>query len=136
MFSSATIKEFKDFILRGNVIDLAVAVVIGAAFAGVVKVAVEGMVTPLISMFVGESSLDSMTFTLNDSVFRYGAVLDEIIYFLAVAAVVFFLVVKPMNMLLNLRKKEVEVATPPAPELSPEAKRFLEEMTAALQRLS
>ncbi len=129
------IKEFKDFVLRGNIVELAVAFVIGVAFAAVVTALVTGIVTPLIAMLVGENSLSSLSFEINEAEFLYGAVLNQIIVFVATAAVVFFLVVKPMNLILARRKQE-EATPPPAPELSPEAKRFLEEMTAALQRLS
>ena len=95
-------KEFKEFISRGNVVDLAVAVVIGAAFTAIVTAVVEGLITPLIGMIVGKDFRE-MNFTLNDSVFTYGLVINAIIYFLAVAAVVFFLVVKPLNMLQERR---------------------------------
>lgn len=107
------VKEFKDFISRGNVIDLAVAVVIGLAFAAIVNAVVEGLVTPLVGMIVSEDFSD-MTFTVNDSVFRYGLVINAVIQFLAIAAAVFFLIVKPINVLNERRLRGVE-PEPPSP---------------------
>jgi large conductance mechanosensitive channel len=98
------LKEFKEFISRGNVIDLAVAFVIGVAFTAVVTSVVEGLITPLIGMIFSTDYSD-MSFTVNDSQFRYGLVLNAVISFLAVAAVVFFLVVKPMNVLKERRRR-------------------------------
>jgi large conductance mechanosensitive channel len=105
-------KEFRDFIMRGNVVDLAVAVVIGAAFTAVVTALVEGIVMPLVTMIVGKPSFDDLTFSINSSKFLYGSVLTALVTFLAIAAVVFFLVVKPMNLIAERRKKGVE----PEPE--------------------
>lgn len=111
------LKEFKEFISRGNVVELAVAVVIGAAFTAIVTAVVEGLITPLIGMIAGDD-FRQMTFTINDSVFSYGIVINAIIYFVVVAAVVFFLVVKPLNMLAARRRRGEE----PEPEaLSMEA---------------
>lgn len=110
-------KEFKEFISRGNVVDLAVAVVIGAAFTAIVTSVVEGLLTPLVGMIFSKD-FRQMTFTINDSVFSYGVVINAVIYFLSVAAVVFFLVVKPLNMMQERRRRGEE----PAPEeLSDEA---------------
>jgi large conductance mechanosensitive channel len=105
-------KEFRDFIMRGNVVDLAVAVVIGAAFTAVVTALVEGIVMPLVTMIVGKPSFDDLTFSINSSKFLYGSVLTALVTFLAIAAVVFVLVVKPMNLIAERRKKGVE----PEPE--------------------
>lgn len=110
-------KEFKEFISRGNVVDLAVAVVIGAAFTAIVTSVVEGLITPLIGA-IGGRDFRQMTFTINDSVFSYGIVINAVIYFVTVAAVVFFLVVKPLNMLQERRRRGGE---PPPEELSDEA---------------
>jgi large conductance mechanosensitive channel len=111
-------KEFREFISRGNVVDLAVAVVIGAAFTAVVTAVVEGLLTPLIGMIAGDD-FRHMTFTLNESVFSYGIVINAVVYFLAVSAVVFLLVVKPLNVLQERRKRgETKVE---AAELSDEA---------------
>jgi large conductance mechanosensitive channel len=106
------IKEFRDFIMRGNVVDLAVAVVIGAAFTAVVTALVEGIVMPLVTMIIGKPSFDDLTFSINSSKFLYGSVLTALVTFVAIAAVVFFLVVKPMNVIAERRKRGVE----PEPE--------------------
>ena len=110
------LKEFRDFVLRGNVIDLAVAVVIGAAFGAVVTSAVENLFTPLIGAIFGEPDFSALDFTINDSRFMYGAVINAIISFLAIAAVIFFVIVKPLNV-LNARRKQGEAAADvPTPE--------------------
>jgi large conductance mechanosensitive channel len=101
------VKEFKEFVSRGNVVDLAVAVVIGTAFAAVVTAVVEGLITPLVGM-VGGTDFREMTFTVNDSEFRYGIVINALIYFLVVAAVVFFGVVKPLNVFQQRRRRGQE----------------------------
>jgi large conductance mechanosensitive channel len=122
------VKEFREFISRGNVVDLAVAVVIGAAFTAIVTSVVEGLITPLVGMIGGRDFRD-MTFTINDSVFSYGIVINAIIYFVTVSAVVFFLVVKPLNMLQERRRRGEE---PPPEELSDEAE-LLREIRDLLQ---
>ena len=111
------LKEFRAFLLRGNVVDLAVAVVIGAAFKSVVDAFVAGIITPLIGM-VFAKDFSEMTFVINDSTFFYGTVITQLISFVAIAAVIFFLVVKPVNALMERRRTElpVEVATRPCPE--------------------
>ena len=98
--------EFKNFLLRGNVIDLAVAFVIGAAFTAVVTSLVENIFTPLIAAIFGEPDFSNLTFTINDSVFRYGAFLNSVIAFVLIAAVVFFFVVKPVNALIQRSRRE------------------------------
>jgi large conductance mechanosensitive channel len=110
-------KEFREFISRGNVVDFAVAVVIGAAFTAIVTSVVEGLITPLIGV-LGGKDFRQMTFTVNDSVFSYGIVINAVIYFLTVSAIVFFLVVKPLNVLAERRRRGEE---PPAEEMSDEA---------------
>lgn len=90
------LSDFKAFLMRGNVVDLAVAVVIGAAFTKIVTAITEGLITPLVGMVVGKDFTE-MTFKVNGSTFYYGVVIDAAIAFVAVAAVVFFLVVKPMQ---------------------------------------
>ncbi len=95
------LKEFRDFALRGNVVDLAVAIVIGTAFTALVQTFVSAFVSPLISMFVGKSGLIDLSFSINSADFLYGAFLQAVITFLTIAAVVFFFVVKPMNLLLS-----------------------------------
>jgi large conductance mechanosensitive channel len=93
------VNEFKAFILRGNVVDLAVAVVIGAAFGAVVVAFVEDLVTPLIGAIFGQPDFSGLDFTINDSTFRYGDFINKVITFLTIATAIFFLVVLPMNTL-------------------------------------
>jgi large conductance mechanosensitive channel len=89
------LKDFKQFVLRGNVVDLAVAVVIGAAFGALVAALVEDLLIPVIAAIIGKPDFSRLTFTINDSVFKYGAFLNAVIAFLLIAAAVFFFVVKP-----------------------------------------
>ena len=98
------IAGFKEFIMKGNVVDLAVAVVIGAAFGAVISAFVTGIVTPLIAAIVGEPSFQGLSFTINDAEFLYGAVINEIITFLSVAAVIYFVIVVPLKKLEERRK--------------------------------
>lgn len=109
------IAGFKKFIMRGNVIDLAVAFVIGAAFAAVVKALVDGFINPLVAAVFGSVDLsNAMTFTIRDAEFSIGLILGQLINFLAVAAAVYFFVVYPMNKLAERRKagQEPEPAAP------------------------
>ena len=92
------LKEFREFILRGNVVDLAVAVVIGAAFGAIVTAFVADIVTPLIAAIGGQPDFSGLTFKINGSVFRYGHFINAIISFLIIAAVIFFLVVNAINL--------------------------------------
>jgi len=96
------IRDFKAFVLRGNVVDLAIAVVIGAAFGAVVSALVKDIVTPLISI-PGKADFANLTFTINGSVFRYGDFINVMIAFVSIAAAVFFLVVKPMNRMRGVK---------------------------------
>ena len=98
--------EFKQFLLRGNVVDLAVGIVIGVAFAAVVNSFVEGLLTPLIAAIFGEPDFSALTFEINNSVFRYGAFLNALISFVTIAAAVFFFVVKPVNALISRSRRE------------------------------
>ncbi len=102
------LKEFKAFILRGNVVDLAVAVVLGTAFGAVVTAIVEGLLTPLIAI-PGETNFGDLAFEIGGGTFAYGRVIDAIIAFLLIAAAVFFFVVKPVNALMARRKTEPDV---------------------------
>ena len=106
------IKEFRDFILRGNVVELAVAVVIGAAFGAVVNAFVVDFVTPLIAAIGGKPDFSGLTFTINGSVFRYGDFFNALLTFLIIAAVIFFFVVKPLNTLMARMKPEQPVDKP------------------------
>lgn len=100
------VDEFKQFVLRGNVVDLAVAVVLGVAFAALVTAMVEDLLTPLIAAVIGEPDFSALTFTINDSTFLYGDFINKLISFLSVAFVLFFFVVKPMNFLVSRSRRE------------------------------
>ena len=102
-------KDFKEFLLRGNLVELAVAVVIGLAFGALVASFVEDLITPLIAAIIGEPDFSALDFTINGSVFRYGAFLNALISFVVIAAVVYFLVVKPVNALMDRMKTEPSV---------------------------
>jgi len=105
-------KGFRQFLLRGNVIDLAVAVVIGAAFGAVVTAFVKDLLTPLISAIFGKPSFDKLSFTVNNSTFAYGDFLNALVSFLMIAAAVYFFVVLPINHLVaRMNRGE----TPPDP---------------------
>src|SRR6185295_16013528 len=98
-------QEFKAFLLRGNVIDLAVAVVLGVAFTAVVTALVEDLITPLIAAIFGSHDFSGLTFRINGSVFRYGAFLNALLAFVTIAAVLFFLVVVPANALIQRARR-------------------------------
>ena len=106
------LREFRSFILRGNLVDLAVAVVIGTAFTAVVAAFVKDIITPLIAAVGGKANFGNLAFTINDSRFAYGDFLNALVTFLVVAAVMFFLVIKPVNVLLDQLRTEPEVESP------------------------
>lgn len=108
------LKGFKEFVMRGNVMDLAVAVVIGAALTAVINAVVVHFITPLIAALFGQPDLsDVWRFTINNAEFSIGAILTALIYFLLVAAAVYFFIVVPMNRLMALRSSgDEQVATP------------------------
>ena len=108
------LKEFKAFLMRGNVIDLAVAVVIGAAFTAIVTAISTGIITPLIGMIISKD-FTAMTFEINGSTFQYGIVIDSVIRFVSYAAVVFFAIVKPMQALQARRAAGEVIEDTPAP---------------------
>jgi large conductance mechanosensitive channel len=111
------LKDFQRFVARGNLVDLAVAVVVGVAFAAVVKALVDDLVTPLIAAIFGKPNFSALTFTLNGSVFRYGDFINALITFVIVAAVIFFLVVRPVNALMTrLRTEPAEPSSRKCPE--------------------
>ena len=112
------IKDFKAFILRGNVIDLAVGVAIGAAFATVIASFTQNLLTPLLAIPGDKASFGDLSFTVGGSVFRYGAFIDDVVAFVLIAAALFFLVVRPVNVLMARRKTEpdVESTTRDCPE--------------------
>jgi large conductance mechanosensitive channel len=105
-------RQFRDFLLRGNVVDLAIAVIIGAAFGAVITALVADLFTPLIAAIGGQPDFSGLTFTINGSTFRYGHFLNAVISFVVIAAAVFFLVVKPVSVLMERRKAGLE----PEPE--------------------
>jgi large conductance mechanosensitive channel len=123
------INGFKEFIYRGNVLDLAVAGVIGAAFTQIVNSLVENIITPLIGAIVGGvPDFSDLTFTIRDSVFRYGAFINAVISFLIIALVLYLLVIRPMNLLVaRAAPKPAEAKPAVCPqclsEVSPEANR-------------
>jgi large conductance mechanosensitive channel len=110
------IKDFREFLLRGNVVDLAVAVILGAAFGAVITSFVEDLLTPLLAAVGGEPNFDQLAFAINDSRFRYGEFINAVLSFMIIGAAVFFLVVKPVNTLMARRKAGEE----PEPEAVPE----------------
>jgi large conductance mechanosensitive channel len=101
------INEFKAFILRGNVVDLAVAVVIGVAFGAVVTSLVQNVIMPIIGAFGGKPSFDQYWWTINGSQIKIGTFLTALVAFVILAAVIFFFVVKPVNWLMSRRKTEL-----------------------------
>jgi large conductance mechanosensitive channel len=106
------LREFRAFILRGNLVDLAVAVVIGTAFTAVVNALVKDIITPLIAAVGGNPDFGRLAFTVNGSRFAYGDFFNALLTFLIVAAVMFFLVIKPVNLLLAQFKTESDVESP------------------------
>jgi large conductance mechanosensitive channel len=112
------IKEFRQFLLRGSVVDLAVGVVIGAAFGAVVTSLVKDIITPIVAMIFGKADFSNLTFTINDAVFRYGAFITAVVSFLLIATAVFWLVVLPINRLMDALRTEppVDVHTRTCPE--------------------
>jgi large conductance mechanosensitive channel len=110
------LRQFRDFLLRGNVIDLAVAVVIGAAFGAVVTSLVADIITPLIAAIGGKHDFSALSFRINGSEFRYGSFINAVISFLIVAAAIFLLVVKPVGELMERRKRGLEPEAEAVPE--------------------
>jgi large conductance mechanosensitive channel len=106
------LKDFRKFILRGNVVDLAVAVVIGAAFGAIVTSLVKDLVTPLIAAIGGKPDFSGLYFTVNNSKFLYGDFINAIISFLIIASVIFFLVVQPLNKLMSRLNPAEDVDSP------------------------
>jgi large conductance mechanosensitive channel len=106
------IKGFRDFLLRGNVIDLAVAVIIGAAFTAIVTSFVSNIINPLIAAIVGKPDFSALVLTVNGGVIKYGNFLDSVISFVLIATVVYFMIVAPMNYVMaKMRKPEAEEPT-------------------------
>jgi large conductance mechanosensitive channel len=103
------VRDFKAFLLRGNVVDLAVAVVIGTAFGAVVTALVRDILTPIIALIFGKHDFSSLSFTINNSTFLYGDFINYLIAFVSIAAAVFFFVVQPVNALMRRRKTQPDV---------------------------
>ena len=122
-------KDFREFLLRGNLVDMAVGIVIGIAFAAVITALVADLITPLIAAIGGNPDFSNLTFTINKSHFLYGAFINALITFLVIAAVIFFLVVKPVNALMARRKTE-----PPVDETVRQCPHCLSEIPAAATR--
>ena len=121
------IKDFRDFLFRGNIVELAVAFVMGVAFAAVVNSLVENLVMPIVAAIIGKPDFRDLTFTIHDSVFHYGSFLTDAIQLVAIAAAVFFFVVKPMQMVLARTRRE------PIDEGMPDEERRHQELLAALR---
>ena len=126
------LKGFRDFILRGNVVDLAVAVVVGAAFGAIVTALVADIITPLIGAVAHKPDFSYLVLEINGSKIKFGDFLNALISFLLIAASVYFLVVVPLNTLLNKFKKPVPAA-PPTTKACPEC---LSDIPAAAKRCS
>jgi large conductance mechanosensitive channel len=122
------LREFRDFLLRGNIVELAVAFVLGVAFGALVTSFVDNLLMPVVAMIIGKPDFRDLTFTINDSIFRYGAFLTDLIAFAAVAAAVFFFVVKPVNALAARLRSPVE-------EGMPDEERRHQELLTALREL-
>src|SRR4051794_32688122 len=103
------LSDFRQFVLRGNLVDLAVAVVVGTAFTALVNSLVKNIITPLIAAIFGKHDFSGLLFTINGSRFLYGDFINALITFLTVSAVMFFLVIKPMNALMERFKPEPKV---------------------------
>jgi large conductance mechanosensitive channel len=124
------LKDFKDFLFRGNIVELAVAFVMGLAFAAVVNSLVNDLVLPIVAMIIGKPDFSDLTFTINDAVFRYGSFVTAVISFVAIAFAVFFFIVKPVQMMLT------RLGPSPAEEGLPDEERRHQELLAALGRLA
>jgi large conductance mechanosensitive channel len=121
--------DFKQFLLRGNVVDLAVGIVIGAAFGAVVTALVADLLTPLIAAIAGKHDFSALSFTINGSRFLYGNFINALIAFISIAAAVFFFVVRPVNALMARRKTE-----PPVDETTRQCPECLSEIPIAARR--
>jgi large conductance mechanosensitive channel len=121
------LKEFKDFLMRGNLVELAVAFVMGLAFAALITTFVDSLIMPIVAMIIGKPDFSDLTFTINDAVFRYGAFITALITFIATAAAIFFFVVKPVTAMMARMEK------PTDEEVTDEERRH-QELLAALER--
>ena len=123
------IKEFRDFVFRGNIVELAVAFVMGLAFAAVVNSLVNNLVMPIVAAIIGKPDFRNLTFTIHRSAFHYGAFLTDLIQFVAIGAAVFFFIVKPLQMMLARSRRE-----PIEKGMSEEERRHQELLTALRAR--
>jgi large conductance mechanosensitive channel len=119
------LKEFRDFLMKGNIVELAVAFVMGVAFGALVRSLVDDLVMPIVAMIFGKPDFSDLTFTINDAVFRYGAFITAAITFLATAAAIFVFVVKPYGALTRFAK--------PAEDAVDDEERRHQELLAALR---
>ena len=122
------LNEFRDFLLRGNIVELAVAFVMGVAFGALITSFVDNLLMPIVAMIIGKPDFRELTFTINDAVFRYGSFLTDLLSFVAVAIAVFVFVVKPVNALMNRLRSPVE-------EGMPDEERRHRELLAALGQI-
>ena len=113
------LKEFKTFLMRGNIVDLAIAVVIGGAFGAVVTALVSDIITPLIAAIGGQPDFSALKFTINKSAFLYGSFINAVVSFVVIAAVIFFVVVKPMSIMIA-RQARGQAPEDPTVKLCPE----------------
>ncbi len=111
---------FRKFLLRGNLIDLAVAVVIGVAFNAVVQALVSDIITPLIAAIAGKHDFSALTFTIHHSKFAYGLFINALVSFLTVAAVIYFIIVSPMNRIVAIAQRNKDATTRTCPECASE----------------
>ena len=126
------LKGFKEFIMRGNVVDLAVAVVIGAAFGDIVKALVADIITPVIAAIGGQPDFSTLTFTIHKSKFLYGDFINKVIAFVIIAAAIYFIVVLPLNTLAERRARKLS-AEEPLPEAKAEEVLLLEQIRDLMQ---
>jgi large conductance mechanosensitive channel len=120
------IREFRDFLMRGNLVELAVAFVIGLAFAALITSFVNDLIMPIVAMIIGKPDFSDLTFTINDAVFRYGAFITAAITFISTAAAIFFFVVKPFDAI------RARTAKPEEEAISDEERRH-QELIAAIR---
>lgn len=123
------IREFREFLMRGNLVELAVAFVMGLAFAALINSFVNDLIMPIVAMIIGKPDFSGLTFTINDAVFRYGAFITAAITFVSTAAAIFFFVVKPLGAIMArvTKSKEEEVT---------DDERRHQELLAAIRGLS
>jgi large conductance mechanosensitive channel len=120
------IQEFRDFLMRGNLLELAVAFVMGLAFAALITSFVDDLIMPIIAMIIGKPDFSDLTFTINDAVFRYGSFITALITFVSTAAAIFFFVVKPASAIM------ARMQTPADDEVTDEERRH-QELLAAIR---